>query len=68
MSAVGAVLVRVDRDRDDALRIDPLNTDVVAPMENYGAAKVACENAVRAGLGSSRAIIARAVLIGCPTI
>ena len=68
MSAVGAVLVRADRDRDDALRLDPLKTKVVAPMENYGAAKVARESAVRAGFGSSRAVITPAVLIGCPTI
>ena len=51
---------------EDALRLDPLNADVMASMEDYGAAKVACENAVLAGFGSSRTVIARAGLIGGP--
>ena len=40
------------------LRLDTLNADVVASRENSNAAKVACENAVLAGLGSSRTEIA----------
>ena len=51
---------------EDALRLDPLDTDVMASMEDYGAAKVACENAVLAGFGNSRTVIARAGLIGGP--
>ena len=51
---------------EDALRLDPLDADVMASMEDYGAAKVACENAVLAGFGSSRTVIARAGLIGGP--
>ena len=51
---------------EDALRLDPLDADVMASMEDYGAAKVACENAVLAGFGSRRTVIARAGLIGGP--
>jgi len=51
---------------EDALLLDPLDADVMASMEDYGAAKVACENAVLAGFGSSRTVIARAGLIGGP--
>ena len=51
---------------EDALRLDPLDTDVMASMEDYGAAKVACENAVLAGFGNSRTVMARAGLIGGP--
>ena len=51
---------------EDALRLDPLDADVMASMEDYGAAKVACENAVLAGFGNSRTVIARAGLIGGP--
>ena len=53
------------RDEDSPL-LDPLDSDVMASMDDYGAAKVACENAVRAGFGSERAVIARAGLIGGP--
>ena len=51
---------------EDALRLDPLDTDVMASMEDYGAARVACENAVLAGFGNSRTVMARAGLIGGP--
>jgi len=51
---------------EDVPRLDPLNADVMASMEDYGAAKVACENAVLAGFGSGRTVIARAGLIGGP--
>ena len=51
---------------EDALLLDPLDADAMASMEDYGAAKVACENAVLAGFGSSRTVIARAGLIGGP--
>ena len=49
---------------EDALRLDPLDADVMASMEDYGTAKVACENAVLAGFGSRQTVIARAGLIG----
>jgi nucleoside-diphosphate-sugar epimerase len=51
---------------EDSPRLDPLDTDVMASMDDYGAAKVACENAVLAAFGSERAVIARAGLIGGP--
>ena len=51
---------------EDALRLDPLDADVMASMEDDGAAKVACENAVLAGFGSRRTVIVRAGLIGGP--
>lgn len=51
---------------EDAARLDPLDGDVMDSMEDYGAAKVACEDAVLAGFGVARAIIARAGLIGGP--
>jgi len=38
----------------------------MASMEQYGAAKVACEHAVLAGFGNSRTVMARAGLIGGP--
>jgi nucleoside-diphosphate-sugar epimerase len=44
----------------------PLDGDVMASMEEYGAAKVACENTVRAVVGEERAFIARVSLIGGP--
>ena len=46
---------------EDALLPDPLNADVMASMENYGAAKVDCENAALAGFGSRRTCAAPAV-------
>lgn len=51
---------------EDAPTLDPLDADVMASMDDYGAAKVACENAVVAGFGSDRTVIARAGLIGGP--
>ncbi|QIK62178.1 NAD-dependent epimerase/dehydratase family protein [Leucobacter viscericola] len=48
----------------------PLNTaltsDVMASPDEYGAAKVACEEAVLAGFGADRTIIIRPGLIGGP--
>ncbi|WP_235737564.1 NAD-dependent epimerase/dehydratase family protein [Nocardioides alcanivorans] len=53
-------------DADEAAPLlDPLVGDVMASMEEYGAAKVACEQAVLAGLGE-RAVVARSGLIGGP--
>lgn len=49
---------------EDAPLLAPLEGDVMADMSAYGPAKVACEEAVRAGAGS--ATIARAGLIGGP--
>ena len=46
---------------EDALLPDPLYADVMASMENYGAAKVACQNAALAGFGSRRTCAAPAV-------
>jgi len=50
---------------EDAPLLEPLAGDEMASMEEYGAAKVACEQAVLDGLGD-RAVVARAGLIGGP--
>ena len=46
--------------------LEPLAGDVMADMESYGPAKVACERHVLAGFGAGRCLIARAGLIGGP--
>ena len=51
---------------ESAPLLQPLESDVMDTMELYGAAKVACENAVTAGFGPERSLIARAGLIGGP--
>ena len=47
---------------EDAPTLEPLAEDVMADMTDYGAAKVACENAIREG--SSSHTIVRSGLIG----
>ena len=46
----GNVYAAFDRleQREDSALLEPLDADVMADMNEYGAAKVACENAVRA--------------------
>lgn len=51
---------------EDSPLLEPLEGDVMGSMEQYGAAKVACEQAVLAGFGEARTLIARAGLIGGP--
>lgn len=46
--------------------LEPLEGDVMASMETYGQAKVACEAHVLAAYGPGRALIARVGLIGGP--
>lgn len=55
---------RVGEDESAAV-LPPLRSDVMTSMEHYGAAKVACEQAVLGGFGGA-ALIARAGLIGGP--
>jgi len=51
---------------EDAPLLPPLESDVMESMERYGEAKVACEQAVTAGFGIGRTLIARVGLIGGP--
>jgi nucleoside-diphosphate-sugar epimerase len=46
--------------------LEPLDADVLVGMEDYGRAKVACEQAVLEAFGPGRATIARCGLIGGP--
>lgn len=49
-----------------AARLPPLEADEMSGPEDYGSAKVACEDAVLAGFGADRTLIARPGLIGGP--
>lgn len=51
---------------EDAPVHEPLVADELGSMEDYGPAKVACEQAVLATFGPDRCLIARAGLIGGP--
>jgi 2'-hydroxyisoflavone reductase len=51
---------------EDSHLLAPLESDLMASMEEYGPAKVACEQAVRTTFGDDRSLIARAGLIGGP--
>jgi 2'-hydroxyisoflavone reductase len=51
---------------EDAPLLDPLETDVMESMVDYGRAKVACERSVLEGFGVERSLIARSGLIGGP--
>ncbi len=51
---------------EDVALLPPLDGDVMASMETYGEAKVACEQHVLQAFGPDRALIARAGLIGGP--
>jgi 2'-hydroxyisoflavone reductase len=46
--------------------LPPLDGDVMETMEDYGSAKVSCEQSVLEGIGSARSLIARVSLIGGP--
>jgi 2'-hydroxyisoflavone reductase len=51
---------------ESAKLMRPLESDVMESMDDYGPAKVACEQAVLEALGPERTLIARAGLIGGP--
>ncbi|WP_213816955.1 NAD-dependent epimerase/dehydratase family protein [Glaciihabitans sp. dw_435] len=51
---------------EDAPRLPPLDADAIDTPDDYGSAKVACEDAVIAAFGADRSLIARAGLIGGP--
>lgn len=51
---------------EDAALLDPLEADSWSAPEDYGPAKVACEDAVRAAFGDPRSVIVRPGLIGGP--
>ncbi len=51
---------------EEAPLLAPLVSDVMESMEQYGAAKVACERAVLDGFGAARTMVARVGLIGGP--
>lgn len=55
----------LDQD-ESALLLPPLQAEVMTSMEQYGQAKVACEQAVLAATGPDRALILRVGLIGGP--
>lgn len=54
-----------DQDESAAL-LPPLQAETMVSMEQYGQAKVACEQAVLEATGAGRALIVRAGLIGGP--
>lgn len=51
---------------EDSLLLSPLQSDRIATPDDYGPAKVACENEVLAAFGPDRSVIARVGLIGGP--
>jgi len=51
---------------EDASLLPPRESDVMESMEQYGQAKVACEQAVTGAFGVRRSLVARVGLIGGP--
>ena len=51
---------------EDAPTLAPLAADAMASLEEYGHAKVACEQAVIGGFGADRSLVIRPGLIGGP--
>lgn len=51
---------------EDATRLPPLEADRMSAPDDYGSAKVACENAVLEAFGPERSVVARVGLIGGP--
>lgn len=57
---------RAPDQNEDAQLLPALKSDAMSSMEQYGEAKVACEQAVVGAFGNERSLIARAGLIGGP--
>jgi nucleoside-diphosphate-sugar epimerase len=57
---------RTPDQNEDAPLLHPLEGDAMSSPEDYGGAKVACEQAVLGGFGAGRSLIARAGLIAGP--
>lgn len=51
---------------EDAERLPPLEADRISTPDDYGPAKVACEDAVLEAFGPHRSVVARVGLIGGP--
>lgn len=51
---------------EDAKRLPPLEADRISTPDDYGPAKVACEDAVLEAFGPHRSVVARVGLIGGP--
>lgn len=67
VSSANAYASHRELDQDEeADKLPALDSDVMESMEQYGGAKVSCEQAVLDGFGSDRALIARVGLIGGP--
>ena len=67
ISSCNAYASLADPGIDESAELNaPLEADELASLDDYGAAKVACEQAVLAGFGAARTVVVRPALIGGP--